>query len=153
MQSTAEVAVGLFPDSDRANEAIAALKEAGFAASDITLYVPAASPESGDSDGRRGTRSIVAGAVLGGLGGWLAGVRALPIPVLGPYIAAGATALGAGVGTIVGGMAGMGRNGHDYQPKTTVVVVHAGSGVDEAERILRQHGAREVEHAQRSMAT
>jgi rhodanese-related sulfurtransferase len=157
------VAVGLFRDPEQANLAIAALKEAGFSESDVTLFVPATdmSPNTGEPDGRRGTKSIVAGAVLGGLSGWLAGVRALPIPVLGPYIAAGATALGAGVGTIVGGMAGMGvgrrrleQNGHVHHTGSTVVVlVQAGNRVEEAERILRRHGAREVEHVRQSAAT
>ena len=71
--------------------------------------------------------------MLGGLGGWLAGVRALAIPVLGPYIAAGATALGAGVGTILGGIAGPGlarpRGDRDVEQRggDTLVLVHAGN--------------------------
>jgi hypothetical protein len=49
------------------------------------------------------------GALAGGALGWLAGVGALAIPGVGPYIAAGpimAAIAGAGIGGSVGGVAG-----------------------------------------------
>src|SRR5206468_4762230 len=49
------------------------------------------------------------GAVVGGALGWLAGIGALAIPGLGPFIAAGpimAALAGAGVGGTVGGVTG-----------------------------------------------
>src|SRR4030095_4159743 len=55
------------------------------------------------------------GAVIGGVLGWLAGIGAIAIPGLGPFIAAGPimaalAGLGAGgaAGGIVGGLVGMG---------------------------------------------
>jgi rhodanese-related sulfurtransferase len=154
MQSSREVAVGLFQDAQRAYDAIAALKQAGFSAPDVSLLVPASGQtlEHGSdtsSESRRGTRSLVAGAVLGGLGGWLAGLRAFAVPLVGPYIAAGAIAFGAGIGTILGGIASMrgSKDRGDQQDHEVVVLVHAGSRVDEAERILRAHGALEAERA------
>src|SRR6266850_3817594 len=112
MQTGREIAVGQFRDPRRARDAITALKNAGFPTDDITLLIPVnqevAAPDDEASqrgaEGRgRGTRGIVAGAVLGGLSGWLAGLRALAVPSVGPFIAAGSVALGAGVGTIAGG--------------------------------------------------
>ena len=98
--------------------------------------------------------------MLGGFGGWLTGVRALAIPVLGTYIAAGATALGAGVGTILGGIAGPGLARPRAEPGDqdleqrggeTLVLVHAGNRLDLAERILRANRARQVERARQSV--
>jgi hypothetical protein len=148
MQSSGDVAVGLFREPEPASAAITALKNAGFAAEDVSLLIPAteepAPPTAEGAD--RGTRGIVAGAVLGGLSGWLAGLRALAVPYVGPFIAAGSVALGAGVGTIAGGMLGLGtqRSGLGQH---TLVLVKAGGRMDEAERILRLYGALNVERA------
>ncbi len=163
MDSNGEVVVGLFKDAQRAQEAVAALRAVGFSDRDISLFVPfskdaAGSLDANHPDSGRGNASLVAGAILGGLGGWLAGVRALAIPVLGPYIAAGATALGAGIGTILFGVAGLGlarrRANHQGKPQRgglTLVLVRVGSRLDEAERILRAHSARQVERAQQGV--
>jgi hypothetical protein len=145
MQSSREVAVGLFPDPQQAGDAINALNKAGFSADDISLLVPDSEPASSHwrTEGEsRGTKGLVAGAVLGGLGGWLAGIRALPIPTVGPFIAAGSVALGAGVGTIAGAVLGIGVSNNRH----TLVLVRAADRLDEANRILRDHGAARVEH-------
>ena len=149
MQSDRDMAVGLFQDSQRARDAIDALKNAGFSAEDISLLIPAG--EGTTEPAGRGTKSLVAGAVLGGLGGWLAGIRALALPTVGPFIAAGSVALGAGIGTIAGGMLdifkdGAGFLGSDKRGRPTLVLVRAASRLNEAERILRDHGAYHVEH-------
>ncbi|HEX5445222.1 MAG TPA: hypothetical protein VFW87_15390, partial [Pirellulales bacterium] len=55
------------------------------------------------------TTGGVTGGVLGGALGWMAGIGALAIPGLGPFIAAGpimATLGGAAVGATVGGVTG-----------------------------------------------
>jgi hypothetical protein len=102
----------------------------------------------------------VAGGILGGLGGWLAGIGALAIPGIGPFIAAGAfgsalggAALGAGVGAVAGALVGMGipeEEAKYYEEEVrrggTLVVVKAGSRVDEASMILRRFGAYDVHH-------
>src|ERR1043166_5340364 len=63
---------------------------------------PVAAPE-GASTG------AATGGVIGGVLGWLAGIGAIAIPGVGPFIAAGpimAALAGRGVGTAVGGIAG-----------------------------------------------
>ena len=150
MQTRREVAIGLFQDASRATDAVDALKQAGFSATDVSVFVPSGGPASTEAaETARGARSLVAGAIVGGLGGWLVGIRALPIPIVGPFIAAGAAALGAGIGTVVGGLAGMSVSPRARQQleQDAVVVVRDGDRLHEAERILRKHGASTVEHA------
>src|SRR5438045_8258745 len=62
------------------------------------------------------------GVVLGGALGWLAGIGALAIPGVGPFIAAGpimaalsGAAVGGAVGGIAGGLVGLGMP--DYEAK------------------------------------
>jgi hypothetical protein len=64
------------------------------------------------------TAGASAGAVLGGALGWLAGVGALAIPGLGPFIAVAALA-GFGVGGAVGGVTGalIGMGIPEYEAK------------------------------------
>src|SRR5205085_12149583 len=62
------------------------------------------------------------GAVIGGGLGWLAGIGALAIPGLGPFIAAGpimAALAGVGVGGAIGGIAGalIGMGIPEYEAK------------------------------------
>ena len=62
------------------------------------------------------------GAVIGGALGWLAGIGALAIPGVGPFIAAGpimAALSGVGVGGAVGGIAGglIGAGMPEYEAK------------------------------------
>ncbi|MFO1498403.1 MAG: DUF3341 domain-containing protein [Verrucomicrobiota bacterium] len=97
------------------------LKEAGFSYNDISVLFP-------DKAGTRhfaheqhtkapegATAGVGTGGLLGGALGWLAGIGALAIPGLGPFIAAGplmaalsGAALGAAVGGVAGALVGMG---------------------------------------------
>jgi hypothetical protein len=164
--SKLEVAVGQFKDPRRAWDAVSALKNAGFDPEDISVFTPADTQQRADTslekhseaNGRDG-RGLVAGAVLGGLGGWLAGVRALAIPTVGPFIAAGSVALGAGIGTIAGGALGLGVPRDEFsfhlgkgRRGRALVLVRAGSRLDDATRIMRDYGASSVEHARESAA-
>lgn len=91
------------------------LKASGFADNDISALFP---DKSGTRDfaheqntkAPEGAASgAVAGGVLGGALGLLAGIGALAIPGLGPFIAAGpimATLSGAAVGATAGGITG-----------------------------------------------
>src|ERR1051326_5278245 len=99
MTTTARTTVvGVFHDIEDARDAVEALKDAGFAAGDIGLL--AHDRERGREVAEdTGTRShagegaatgLVAGGILGGVGGWLVGIGALAIPGVGPFIAAGA---------------------------------------------------------------
>lgn len=97
---------------------------------------------------------------VGGALGLLAGLVALAIPGLGPFMVAGpilGALAGAGVGGVVGqvtgALVGMGISGvdaQDYEGRIkkgqVLVAVHAEaqSGILQAEQILRLHGAENV---------
>jgi hypothetical protein len=107
---------------------VGCLKDEGFSNNDISVLFP-------DKEGTRdfahekGTKmpegaaaGAGTGALLGGALGWLAGIGALAIPGVGPFIAAGpiAAALsGAAVGGTVGGIAGalIGMGIPEYEAK------------------------------------
>jgi uncharacterized protein (TIGR02271 family) len=157
--------VGVFHERDDAREAIEALKDDGFAADTISILSPdkdetrEMAEETGTHAGSGAATGLVAGGVLGGLGGWLVGIGALAIPGVGPFIAAGAfatalggAAIGAGVGAIAGALVGMGvpKEEADYYEREvrggrTLVTVRAEGRYDQAQRILRDHGAYDIE--------
>jgi uncharacterized membrane protein len=93
---------------------------------------------------------------VGGLGGLLLGLAALAIPGIGPVIAAGplgAALLGAGLGTVSGGIIGAlvdigvaEQEARDYAEAlrrggTVVAVKTEGLMIDRAIEIMEQHGA------------
>src|SRR4030095_6501020 len=100
------------------------------------------------------------GAVVGGALGWLAGIGALAIPGLGPFIAAGpimAALAGAGVGGAVGGLAGalIGMGLPEYEAKRyegrvkdggILLSVHSDSSEEtkRAKEILERTGAQDI---------
>src|ERR671923_506479 len=91
------------------------LKVAGFSPNDISVLFP---DKTGTKDFAHeqhtkapegATTGAGTGGVLGGALGWLAGIGALTIPGLGPFIAAGpivAALAGAGAVGTVGGLLG-----------------------------------------------
>jgi len=97
------------------------LKTAGFSNNDISVLLPDKGStrefehEKGTKEPEGAVTGAGAGGVLGGVLGWLAGVGALAIPGLGPFIAAGpimaalsGAAVGATAGGLVGALVGMG---------------------------------------------
>src|SRR5438445_7209321 len=93
--------------------AVNALREAGFRNTDISVLFPENvgtkdfAHEKGTKAPEGATAGAGTGAVIGGSLGWLAGIGALAIPGLGPFIAAGplmAALAGVGVGGAVGGV-------------------------------------------------
>jgi hypothetical protein len=85
---------GIYPTYAAVEEGVEALKEAGFRNTDISVLMPenvgtkdlaheknTKAPEGAAAGGG-------AGLVLAGTLGWLAGIGALAIPGLGPFIAA-----------------------------------------------------------------
>lgn len=157
--------VGVFHERDRARDAIEALKDDRFSADSISVLSPdkrttdSVAEETGTHSGSGAATGALAGGVLGGLGGWLVGIGALAIPGVGPFIAAGAfatalggAAVGAGVGAITGALVGMGvpKDEADYyegevKSGRTLVTVRSDGRYADAERILRQHGAYDIE--------
>jgi hypothetical protein len=133
--------------------------------------LPGSTPTGGHFSGRAGepadapaagtaaTTGAVAGGVLGGVAGWLLAAGALVIPGVGPFLAAGAlgaalagAAVGAGLGAIAGALGTLGipeEEARWYEEEVrgggTLVTVGAGGRFDEARRILRDHGAYDVD--------
>jgi hypothetical protein len=111
----------LAQDEAQASRIVGDLKDAGFSNNDISVLLPdkqstrefahekqTKAPEGATTGG-------VTGGVLGGVLGWLAGIGALAIPGLGPFIAAGpimaalsGAAVGGAAGGLVGALIGMG---------------------------------------------
>jgi hypothetical protein len=97
----------LFDNYSDAEAAVADLERLGVPHSDISLI--ANERARGSKAAEDAGAGATGGAVVGGVGGLLAGLGILAIPGLGPVVAAGwlaATAVGAGVGAVVGGAAG-----------------------------------------------
>jgi hypothetical protein len=103
------------------------------------------------------------GAILGVAVGWLAGIGALAIPGVGPFVAAGPVAAalsGAAVGGAVGGIAGtlIGMGIPEYEAKRyegkvkqggILISVHteASEEVQAAEQIFKEEGALDIASA------
>src|SRR6478672_6857997 len=106
------------------------------------------------------TTGATAGGVTGGVLGLLAGVGALAIPGVGPFIAAGpimaalsGAAIGATTGGVVGGLIGLGIpeiEAKRYEGKLKsgnyLIAVHAGDGeeVDRAKEVFKNAGAEDI---------
>lgn len=106
---------GIFPTRLAVEEAVDELKAAGYRNTDISVLFP-------DNEGTKdfavekhtkapeGTATgATTGVIVGGTLGWLAGIGAIAIPGVGPFIAAGpivAALTGAGAGAIGGGILG-----------------------------------------------
>jgi hypothetical protein len=106
---------GLYPNPSSAEHGVETLKEAGFRNTDISVLFPqnVGSKDFGHEKGSKSPQGAATGAgtdaILGGALGWLAGIGALAIPGLGPFIVAGpimAALAGMGVGGTVGGITG-----------------------------------------------
>src|SRR5437667_3050123 len=109
-------AVFCLSDSEaQAQSIVTQLKNAGFSDNDISVLFPdkTGTKDFAHEQHTKAPEGAVSGAgtlgVLGGALGWLAGIGALTIPGLGPFIAAGpimAALSGAAVGAAVGGISG-----------------------------------------------
>ncbi|NLX05675.1 MAG: hypothetical protein GXY33_11085 [Phycisphaerae bacterium] len=115
----AKTVFGIAASHDQAQAILIRLREAGLPPDDVSVIVPDdRRGKVGYEDGARsepGVAGAGAGAALGSVLGWLAGVGALVIPGLGPFVAAGpimaalgGAAMGAAVGGLVGALVGMG---------------------------------------------
>lgn len=105
----------------QADQIVEQLKQANFSNNDISVLFPdkGTSRDFAHEKNTKAPEGAVAGAgtggVIGGALGWVAGIGALAIPGVGPFIAAGpiiaalsGAAIGATVGGIAGGLIGMG---------------------------------------------
>lgn len=151
---------GVFHEREQLNSAVKVLKDAGFRNSDISVLFP-------DRRGTFAPEGAAAGAgtgvAVGGTLGWLAGIGALAIPGLGPFIAAGpimAAMAGAEVGGLVGGMTGalVGMGIPEYEAERYegmvkdggfLISVHAEKSewAKKGKRLLEACGAKDVASA------
>lgn len=157
---------GIYKTEAAASNGVEALRDAGFRLTDISALIPS---NSGTKDMKTEMNSkapegaatgAASGALLGGALGWLAGIGALAIPGLGPFIAAGpimAALAGAGAGSmtggVVGGLAGLGMP--EYEAKRYeglikeggfLISVHCDDSdwVSRAKEILKSSGAADI---------
>ena len=157
-----------------AEEAVDALRTAGFRAEDISALFPENqgskdfAHEKNTKAPEGATTGASTGAIAGSVIGWLAGIGALAIPGVGPFIAAGpimAALAGAGVGGMAGGLIGalVGMGIPEYEAKRyegrvknggILLSVHCDSSdwVTKAKEILGRTGAEDVASAGESHA-
>src|ERR1041385_5022948 len=157
---------GIFRDRSQAEQGVDALIEAGFRSEDISVLMPenigtkdfAAEKNTKAPEGA--ATGAGAGAALGGTLGLLAGIGALAIPGLGPFIAAGpimGALAGAGTGGVVGGIIGalIGMGIPEYEAKRyegmikegkVLLSVHCDNSdwVTRAKDTLKQTGAQDI---------
>ena len=106
---------------DQADRIVDHLKAANFSNNDISALFPdkGTTRDFAHEKSTKAPEGAVAGAstggIVGGALGWIAGIGALAIPGVGPFIAAGpiiaalsGAAVGAAVGGIAGGLIGLG---------------------------------------------
>ena len=128
---------GIYPTYGAVERAVEALRDGGFRETDISVLFPenVGTKDLGHVKNTKApegaTTGAGSGAVVGGALGWLAGIGALAIPGLGPFIAAGpimAALAGAGVGGAVGGITGalIGMGIPEYEAKRYEGRVKAG---------------------------
>jgi hypothetical protein len=163
---------GIYNSVGQAESAVDTLLKAGFSNNDISVLLP--DDESTrefahkkDTKAPEGTTTGgVAGGVIGGTLGVLAGIGAIAIPGIGPFIAAGPiigglAGLGAGgaVGGIIGALVGMGIPEYEatrYEGRLkkggVLLSVHCDTSeeIDRAKDMLKNTGAEDVSSASES---
>jgi hypothetical protein len=161
-----KVVFGILETQAQADTAVSSLRAGGFSGNDISALFP---DKGGTHDfafehGTKAPEGAVAGAgtggLLGGTVGLLAGIGALAIPGLGPFIAAGpllaalsGAAAGAAVGGLTGALVGLGIpeiQAKHYEGKikggNILLAVHTtnGDALKTAEQILKNSGAHDI---------
>ena len=166
MDSKNTAVFGIYKSSAQAESAVDRLLAAGFSNGDISVLLP-------DNQGSREfahekntkvpegtTTGVTAGGAVGGTLGLLAGIGALAIPGVGPFIAAGpimGALAGMGVGGAVGGLIGalVGMGIPEYEAKRyegrvkdggVLLSVHCDTSeeIEHAKRLLEQTGAEDI---------
>jgi hypothetical protein len=166
MAGKSTAAFGIYTDRSAVEHSVDALKAAGYRNTDISVLFPQTTGTK-DFAHEKHTKApegaatgAGSGAVVGGTLGWLAGIGALAIPGLGPFIAAGpimAALAGAGVGGTVGGIVGalVGMGIPEYEAKRyegriksggILLSVHCDNSewTKKAKQILENTGAEDV---------
>jgi len=157
---------GIYPSPTQAERAVDSLIAAGVPNGDISVLLPDTGStkefaHKKDTKAPEGTTAgVTTGGVIGGTLGVLAGIGALAIPGVGPFIAAGpimAGLAGLGVGGAVGGLVGalVGLGIPEYEAKRyegrvkdggTLLSVHCDTSdqVKQAKQLLASTGAEDI---------
>jgi len=157
---------GIFRTREQAENAVDRLVAEGFRTEDISVLLPENvgtkdfAHEKNTKAPEGTTTGATAGGVVGGTLGLLAGIGALAIPGLGPFIAAGpimATLAGVGAGGVVGGLVGalVGMGIPEYEAKRyegrvkeggILMSVHSDNSdwTKKAKEILERAGAEDI---------
>src|ERR1700689_5198937 len=157
---------GIFKTVSEAEAAVDRLIEAGFASDDISVLLPdhnstrQLAHEKNTKAPEGTTTGVTAGGAIGGTLGLLAGIGALAIPGIGPFIAAGplmAALAGLGVGGSVGGLIGalVGMGIPEFEAKRYEGHIKAGGGlllvhcdtsdeITRAKDLLKHTGAQDI---------
>jgi len=160
--------------ASQAEQIVDNLQNSGFDVSEISVLMPdtAGKHDFGHVKATKApegaTTGAAAGGVTGGVLGLLAGIGALAIPGVGPFIAAGplmaalsGTALGATTGGLVGGLIGLGipeieakRYEEKLRKGNFLIAVDAEDSdeVDRAKEIFENAGAEDITSSSLSKA-
>lgn len=151
---------------EQADQIVDSLKNANFSNNDISaLFADKDSThEFAHEKNTKSPEGAITGAgtggVIGGALGWIAGIGALAIPGVGPFVAAGpiiaalsGAAIGATVGGVAGGLIGMGipeleakRYEGRLQEGNILISVHTEDSdeIDKAKQIFTQANAQDI---------
>ena len=151
---------GIYKSTGSAEAAVDRLLAVGFSNSDISVLMPDAA-SSRDFAHEKNTKApegtttgVTAGGAVGGTLGLLAGIGALAIPGVGPFIAAGpimgalaGMGVGGAVGGLIGALVGMGIPEYEaqrYEGRVkdggVLLSVHCDTSdeIDKAEDVLKR---------------
>ena len=168
MSNTA--AFGLFSTRSQAELCVDNLISSGFAQNDVSVLMSdkdstnELATEKNTKAPEGVTTGVTAGGAIGGTLGLLAGIGALAIPGVGPFIAAGpimGALAGLGVGAAAGGLVGalVGMGIPEYEAKRyegrlkaggVLVSVHCSDSdmVKNAKEILKRNGGEDIASAE-----
>src|SRR6202048_4060910 len=166
---------GIYKSSAEAESAVDRISAAGFSHNDIAVLLPdtQSSKEFAHEKNTKApegtTTGVTTGGVIGGTLGLLAGIGALAIPGLGPFIAAGpimGALAGLGVGGAVGGLIGalVGMGIPEFEAKRyegrikeggVLLSVHCDTSenVARAKELLKQTSAQDISSTGEASAT
>jgi uncharacterized protein (TIGR02271 family) len=165
-------AAGLYYSRDEAQEAVQALKDAGYDTDRISVIAKDAdriageetTEEVGNKADEGATAGALTGGALGGITGLLVGLGTLAIPGIGPILLAGAEAtaiattlagagIGAAAGGLVGALIGLGipeEKAKIYSDRVAggsflVMVTGSAAEIARAESIMNRYGVEEFD--------
>jgi len=160
---------GIVPSLTQAEQVVDALVSVGFRSDDVSLLAPdqKSTKELATEKNTKAPEGVTTGATtggaIGGTLGLLAGIGALAIPGLGPFIAAGpimgalaGMGAGAATGGLIGALVGMGIPEYEakrYEGRVkgggVLISVHCDDSecVSRAKDALKRHGVQDVSSA------